>query len=207
MSQTKWITEHGAANHLDGARIWESQPYYGRPHAETAALFDTVYVSLYKGLGGIAGAVLAGSAAFVDEARDWRGRLGGQLFQLWPLAVAAEIGLDEIVPRMPAYWARAQELAAALVKIDGVDVVPHPPQSPLLHVHLDAPKELLDRARADHTDPATAPLLRVARTDAPSSRPVRDQRLRGRHGRGRDRVLRSGRRDARARTRPDGLIN
>ena len=38
----------GAATHLDGARIWEAQTYYGRPFDEIASLFDTVYVSLYK---------------------------------------------------------------------------------------------------------------------------------------------------------------
>lgn len=47
----------GVAKHVDGARLWEAQPYYGRPHAEIAALFDTVYVSLYKGLEGMAGLV------------------------------------------------------------------------------------------------------------------------------------------------------
>ena len=44
--------------HLDGARIWESQPYYDRPLAEIAGLADSVYVSFYKGLGGLAGACL-----------------------------------------------------------------------------------------------------------------------------------------------------
>ena len=26
---------------MDGARLWESGPYYARPYAEIAALFDT----------------------------------------------------------------------------------------------------------------------------------------------------------------------
>ena len=54
--------ERGAATHLDGARLWEAQPFYGRPHAEIAGLFDSVYVSLYKGLQGVRGAVLAADA-------------------------------------------------------------------------------------------------------------------------------------------------
>src|SRR6266567_4197544 len=47
-AQTEWARERGAAVHLDGARLFESATGYGRPLAEIAALFDTVYVSFYK---------------------------------------------------------------------------------------------------------------------------------------------------------------
>jgi len=40
----------GMAVHLDGARLWECQPFYGRSYAEICALFDSVYVSFYKTL-------------------------------------------------------------------------------------------------------------------------------------------------------------
>lgn len=43
----------GARLHLDGARLWEAAPFYDRSHAEIAALFDSVYVSFYKGLGAL----------------------------------------------------------------------------------------------------------------------------------------------------------
>src|SRR5512142_3160657 len=46
-AQTEWARERGAAVHLDGARLFESATGYGRPLAEIAALFDTVYVSFY----------------------------------------------------------------------------------------------------------------------------------------------------------------
>jgi hypothetical protein len=37
--------------HMDGARLWEIGPFYlGKSYADVAALFDSVYVSLYKGL-------------------------------------------------------------------------------------------------------------------------------------------------------------
>lgn len=51
--------EHGAALHLDGARIWESVVHFDRPLPEIAAQADSVYVSFYKTLGGISGAALA----------------------------------------------------------------------------------------------------------------------------------------------------
>ena len=164
VAQTNWARERGTAVHLDGARLWEAQPYCGRPHAEIAALFATVYVSLYKGLEGLAGALLAGPADHVVQAREWRARLGGQLHNAWPLAVAAEIGLDTLVPRMPVFWDRAQELAAAMGTVAGVEIVPDPPQTPLFHVLVHAPKEALERAHARLLEEGGAELFRYART-------------------------------------------
>ena len=47
------------------------------PHSlqEICALFDSVYVSFYKGLGAMTGAMLLGSDAFVGAAAPWRRRL------------------------------------------------------------------------------------------------------------------------------------
>ena len=67
VAQTTWARSRGAAVHLDGARIWESAAGYGVHPAEIAALFDSAYVSFYKGLGGIAGCVLVGEAAVVAQ--------------------------------------------------------------------------------------------------------------------------------------------
>jgi hypothetical protein len=64
-AQVEWARERGAAVHMDGARLWEATPYYGKSPAAVAALFDTVYVSFYKGLGAIAGSVVAGGAGSV----------------------------------------------------------------------------------------------------------------------------------------------
>ncbi|HWM01748.1 MAG TPA: beta-eliminating lyase-related protein [Actinophytocola sp.] len=141
-AQVAWAHDRGAAAHLDGARIWEAQPFYDRPHAEIAALFDTVYVSLYKGLDGIRGAVLLGAEDFIGQAEVWRRRLGGAIPDAWPLAVAALIGLDELPDRMPAFRDHAVEIARALVADGTAAVRPNPPQSPLFHVHLPvAPDE------------------------------------------------------------------
>jgi threonine aldolase len=142
-AQVAWARERSVATHLDGARLWESQPFYGRPHAEIAALFDSVYVSFYKGLGGMAGAALAGDAALVAEARVWQRRHGGNLVTLHPYVVAAELALDERLHRLPVHWKHARALAAALGAVDGVEVVPDPPQTPLFHVLLRGERERL----------------------------------------------------------------
>jgi threonine aldolase len=148
LAQVDWTREHGVASHMDGARLWEAQPYYGRSHAEVCALFDTVYVSLYKGLLGISGALLAGDKDFIEHARIWRNRLGGNTAASWPMALAGERGLDELLPRMPEFLSRARTLAGVLGAIPGVQVVPEPPQTPLFHVHLAArPDRVLEHAK------------------------------------------------------------
>jgi threonine aldolase len=141
VAQIAWVRERGAAVHLDGARLWESGPWYGREPSEIAALFDSVYVSFYKGLGGLAGSMLLGDEELVSEARAWRSRHGGTLYHLWPYAAAGLAGLRLRLPRMGAYVAHAQAIAAALSGVDGVDVVPDPPQTPMMHLHLRATAE------------------------------------------------------------------
>ncbi len=74
MAITDWARERGTALHLDGARLWDVHaPFYRRPYAEIAGLFDSAYVSFYKGLGGIAGATLAGPADLVAAAPSGSG--------------------------------------------------------------------------------------------------------------------------------------
>jgi threonine aldolase len=120
--------ELGVPLHADGARIWESQPYWGKELAEIAALVDSMYVSFYKGLEALAGAALVGPEDVIDEARTWRRRMGGTLFHLTPYAVSALAGLKERLPRMGEYAAWARSLAAALTQ-RGLTVNPDPPHT------------------------------------------------------------------------------
>jgi threonine aldolase len=146
LAQTAWARERGVALHLDGARLWEAGPFYGRPYAEIAALFDTVYVSFYKGLGGLAGACLAGDAELVAEARVWQRRHGGSVVTLHPYVVSAELSLDERLGRISDYLEHARSLASALASVDGIEIVPDPPQTPLFHIALRGELERLSDA-------------------------------------------------------------
>lgn len=74
-----YCREKGIKLHLDGARLFEILPYYGKTAAEVCALFDSVYVSFYKSIGGIAGAILAGDAGFAEQSKVWKRRHGGDL--------------------------------------------------------------------------------------------------------------------------------
>jgi threonine aldolase len=141
VAQAGWARAHGAAVHLDGARLWESSAGYGRPAGEIAALFDTVYVSFYKGIGALPGCCVAGPADIVAEVREWRQRMGGTLFGLWPNAASALTCLRRRLPLMPAYLDHARAIAATLGALPGVRVVPDPPQAPMMHLLLSTTQE------------------------------------------------------------------
>lgn len=141
--------DRGAALHLDGARLWQCPPFYGRPLDEIAALFDTAYVSFYKDLRAPAGCALAGPRDVIDEVRVWQVRHGGRLFSVYPFLAAAERGLDEVLPRMEAYVERTREVGALLASLAGLSVVPDPPQTAMLHVLARRPLEALREATFD----------------------------------------------------------
>lgn len=138
----------GIRMHMDGARLWEAREGYApRAHADIAGLFDSVYVSFYKGIGAMAGAALAGSGSFVAQARTWRQRMGGTLVQLHPFVASAAMRFDAQLAALPARHERARTLAAALRGIPGVCVLPDPPQVNMFHLHYAIPADALVAAR------------------------------------------------------------
>jgi threonine aldolase len=138
--QTRWAHDRGAAAHCDGARLWEAQTGFDVTLPEIAGLFDTVYVSLYKGLEGVRGAVLAGDAGTIGHAAVWRRRLGGAIADAWPLAAIALMGMDENLPRMAEFAAHARALARAINEDGFAHTTPVSPATPLFHVHLPLSK-------------------------------------------------------------------
>jgi threonine aldolase len=144
VAQTKWARERGGAVHMDGARLWEAAPFYavnaGKSLADVADLFDTVYVSFYKGIGAIAGCCVAGDRDVIDELKLWRVRHGGRAFGLWPYAAAAKSAIDQRADRFDAYYKRALHIARELNRIDGLEVLPFPVQSPMMHLRLTGPR-------------------------------------------------------------------
>lgn len=142
-----WCRGRRVPFHLDGARIWEIAPWYGRSLAEISALADTVYVSFYKGLGGLGGCVLAGDEAFIAACRPWRHRFGAELWTAFPFVVSALDGLAHHLPKMPAYHARAVALAAALSGRPGIIPAPAVPHGNSFRVLFQAPIAQLE-ARA-----------------------------------------------------------
>jgi threonine aldolase len=88
--------ERGVKVHLDGARLWEAAVFYGRSYSEICGLFDTAYISFYKGLGGLTGAMLLGSRSVIEKSRKWLRRFGGNLYSLMPYAVSGWAGYRKV---------------------------------------------------------------------------------------------------------------
>jgi threonine aldolase len=127
--------------HMDGARLWESAAGYGRPVAEIAAGFDTVYTSLYKGIGGLGGAMLAGSREFVAQAAEWFKRQGGNVIHRSPYVVAAAMQFEQRLAAMPAYFERTRFLFDVLRDHPVLRTNPARPQANMLHIHLPVSRE------------------------------------------------------------------
>ncbi|MEV0676760.1 GntG family PLP-dependent aldolase [Actinosynnema sp. NPDC050436] len=108
--------ETGLKVHLDGARLWNASVALGVPPAALTVGVDTVQVCLSKGLGAPVGSVVAGTAAFVAEARRLRKMLGGGVRQGGVLAAAGLVGLDR-VEDLAADHANARALARGLVEL------------------------------------------------------------------------------------------
>ena len=113
---------HGAGLHLDAARLMLAPPTLDR--AAYFAPFDTVYVSLYKYLDAPFGAVLAGSKAHIEQAREYRHLYGGLIYQGWPAALIALEALKTFPERIAHAHAAATRLFQALEASGKVRLAP-----------------------------------------------------------------------------------
>jgi len=113
---------HGAATHMDGARLMNAAVAAGIPAAEMAEGFDSVWLDFTKGLGAPLGAVLCGSADFIEAAWRWKQRLGGALRQGGICAAGCLYALDHHIERLAEDHANARLLAAGLAQIPGLAV-------------------------------------------------------------------------------------
>ncbi len=128
LAAVKTARKTSDAVHLDGARIWECAPYFKKSLREIARPFDSVYVSFYKGVGAISGAMLLGDAPFIAEAKRWRKRFGGTLVTQFPSLVSVHQKYRENGSKFPAFHRKAQEIAAVFTNL-GYECRPAVPRS------------------------------------------------------------------------------
>ncbi|MEM9102283.1 MAG: beta-eliminating lyase-related protein [Pseudomonadota bacterium] len=145
----QWCKSHNVHLHMDGARLWESTSYYQKTMADIASLFDTVYVSLYKGIGALGGAILAGEPDFIESCQTWRNRFGGCAFTSFPLLISALEGLDTRYEKIPSLVQRAHSVAEQLAKFPQLDV--NRPQSNGFFVFVKGDREKLKKKAEDIT--------------------------------------------------------
>jgi len=146
-AQSDWARSQGIALHMDGARLWQCTPHYARSMADIAALFDSVYLSFYKDMGGIAGSTLAGTTDFIETARTWIRRAGGNLYSLFPYILAARAGMQRNLGAIPQAVESAAWLADCLNRLGNLKTLPEKPPTNLFHLRLGSdPIELLEYA-------------------------------------------------------------
>ena len=137
----KQITEYCAAKdirtHLDGARLFMMSAATGISPWEYSALFDTVYVSLYKYFGAPFGAILAGTEEFCRDIFHDRRMFGGGLSSASLAAALALEGLDGFEERFAEAMSKAEELFSELNRLDGMNVKPYEHGSNIFPAALD----------------------------------------------------------------------
>ena len=143
---SNWCKSNGVIFHLDGARLWECGPFYQKSCSEICALFDSAYVSFYKGLGGMGGAILAGPEDFIKEAKIWQRRQGGNLITLYPYVVSARMSLRLRFEKMQMYHNKAKEVAAIISSIEKIKIEPAIPQTNMMHIFFEGDLEHFEKA-------------------------------------------------------------
>ena len=122
----------GLPVHMDGARIFNAAVALGLPVSALAAEVDSVMFCLSKGLSAPVGSMLAGSRAFIEEARRGRKLLGGGMRQAGILAAAGILSLTEMVDRLAEDHTNAKTLADGLANIPGITVAPETVETNIL---------------------------------------------------------------------------
>jgi threonine aldolase len=114
--------ESGLAVHMDGARLLNATIATGVSASTFAAMVDSVWIDFTKGLGAPIGAVLAGTAEFIADARRYKHMFGGAMRQAGIAAAGCLHALDHHIDRLEEDHARARRLAEGLAAIPGIHV-------------------------------------------------------------------------------------
>lgn len=128
LAQLRSVSEaaraHGLATHMDGSRLMNAVVASGIAAASHTEGYDSVTLCLTKGLGCPIGALLAGSATIIRQARRYKHLFGGAMRQAGIIAGAGLFALRHNVERLAEDHANARLLATLLAEIPGVRVNP-----------------------------------------------------------------------------------
>ncbi|MCG8546861.1 MAG: low specificity L-threonine aldolase [Alphaproteobacteria bacterium] len=114
--------DHDMAMHMDGARVLNAVVASNVSASDFAEPFDTMWLDLSKGLGCPFGAVLLGSTPLIEEAWQWKQRMGGAMRQSGVIAAAGIYALENHVDRMVEDHDNARFFAERIAEIPGVDI-------------------------------------------------------------------------------------
>jgi threonine aldolase len=136
----KLANNYGLKLHLDGARIFNSAIAQGVDAAELTKDCDSVMFCISKGLASPVGSIIAGTKAFIAEARRKRKMLGGSMRQTGVLAACGIIALEEMIDRMKEDHDNARYLAQGLAGIEGFNINLNTVQTNIIYFKFKLPK-------------------------------------------------------------------
>ncbi len=135
---TDLCRDRGVGTHLDAARLFMMSAATGVPPRGYAALFDTVYVSLWKYLPAPFGAILAGPAALLEGMHHDRRMFGGSLPSAALAAALALDGMDGLETRHVEVMERMRAWSVAIEAVPGLRCAPFEHGSNVIPLHVDA---------------------------------------------------------------------
>lgn len=121
-SARDFADDHELGLHLDGARVFNASVKLDVPVTDISRYFDSVSVSLSKGLCAPVGSVLCGSKQLISKAHRWRKMLGGGMRQAGVIAAAGVLALTEQIDRLAQDHENAAELAQSLQELDELKI-------------------------------------------------------------------------------------
>ncbi|MBI2214548.1 MAG: threonine aldolase family protein [Acidobacteria bacterium] len=124
--------ERSLAVHMDGARLMNAVVASGAKASEFGASTDSLWIDFTKGLGAPMGAALAGSKAFIAEARRYKHMFGGAMRQAGVIAAGCLHALDHHVERLAEDHDNARRLAEGLGAIRGIRLATPTPESNII---------------------------------------------------------------------------
>lgn len=138
--------------HIDGARIFECLPFYGIDLKSLMRGVDSLFVSFYKGFGSTSGSMLLGSSEFISLARTWLRRHGGNLFQLYPLAIPAKMNYERRKDNFSLYYEKAKSISKLIYEEIGLKTIPQTPKTNMFHAYLPISKSRLNKLRKNYDE-------------------------------------------------------
>ena len=119
---TDFCKDNNISTHLDGARLYMMSAATGIKPCQYTALFDSVYVSLFKYFGTTSGAILAGTHEFISDLFHYRRMFGGSLASSYLAAALALKGIEGFEQRFAAAMAQAIRLFDRLNTFSDVNI-------------------------------------------------------------------------------------
>lgn len=118
--------------HLDGARLANAAVALGCSLKTLSTPFDSIQLDLSKALCAPIGGLVAGSEAFIKQARRMRKLLGGGMRQAGILAAAGIVALTQMIDRLADDHRLAKNLAKGLAEVPGIEVAEESVQTNLV---------------------------------------------------------------------------